>query len=299
MRSASMRPAFQKAMIEVQAGGALSAAHVLGLRRAVYEDGRLDADEARGLLHLHRAGAGTDAPEDWADFFVEAMADFFALQREVPDWGQRYAPDFGRAARRALGAFSPFRRSAEVPRYAWSDVKAPLHDSETEALLEAFQAEGGLVLDAVEQRVLARLFDRAVDHPDALKAFALEAVFETVRADRRIEAGEVELVRRVLYGPGGDEGIAISTAEAEFIFALRDAAHGGETCPAWRELFKKAITMHVLFGGGSPDAVDGAEAEWLLARLGPAYVWDADAKALVDYIRQEARYLDPRLAAAA
>ena len=85
-----------------------------------------------------------------------------------------------------------------------------------------------------------------------------------------IDAADVEVVRKLVYGLGGQSGMAIGAAEAEFLFELCHATAGAPNAPGWRDLFVKAITMHLLFGGGSPDRLDEAEARWLLARSAPS-----------------------------
>ena len=85
-----------------------------------------------------------------------------------------------------------------------------------------------------------------------------------------IDRADVEVIRRLVYGRGGQSGLAISRTEAEFLFALERATAGAANDPAWRELFVKAITMHLLYGGASPDGVDEEEAAWLARRSAPA-----------------------------
>ncbi len=267
---------------------------VLSLRRAVYADGRVSADEIKSLLTLHRCGAAADAGDAWAEFFVEAVVDFFAYQREVPDWGTEYKANYGRAIMNVARAASPFPgHKAPSAEFDWRDVSAHLPDAHAQHLVAAVKEAGGFVLDAVERRVFKRLFERAIDYPESLSAFAFEAVKQTVKADGRVDADDVALLRAVFYGPAGDWGLTISRAEAEALFEIQAAARGGDNAAEWRDLFVKAVTMHVLFGGGSPDVVDGAEAEWLAERLGAPEAMDAEQQALVAYICKEAAAVSP------
>lgn len=273
---------------------------LLELRRALYEDGVIDVGEVRHILKLHREGVGGGL-EGWAGFFVEAIADHFALQREVPDWGTEYKADYDRAVSNVGRVFVNAARAITMmakPKGAelgghWTGVKAPLVDDEVDALIAAFEAEGGLVLDALERRVLARLFDRAVDYPERLKRFALEAVFETVRADGVVDADEVGLLRRVLYGPSGDEGIVISRDEAELLLALRALTHGAHNTDDWPEFFAKAVGCHVLLGGALIDEVDQIEAAWLADRLGDPKALDVAGRRLLSHLGREARRVAP------
>ncbi len=103
------------------------------------------------------------------------------------------------------------------------------------------------------------------------------------------------MIRRLIYGSGGQNGLAISRTEAEFLFALNRATAGGENDPAWRDLFVKAITMHLLFGGDSPERVDQDEAAWLTAQIGAEGSDRTNERALLAYLKREAASLHPSL----
>lgn len=271
----------------------LSPDSVVGLRRAMYEDGRISADEARKLLIMHRQGQGQG--EGWEDFFVEALADYFALQREAPETDVSFQADYVQSLKNVARAASPFPWHKTAAREeAWtSGEKRAVGEAEVAALIEAFEAEGGLVLDALERRVLMRLFDRAVDYPERLRRFALEAVYETVRADNRVDADEVELLRRVLYGPAGDQGIVVSRDEAELLLAMRAVTHGADNAGSWPEFFAKAVGCHVLLGGSAIDEVDPNETAWLIERLGDRKDLDVAGKRLLSHLAREASRVAP------
>jgi hypothetical protein len=111
-----------------------------------------------------------------------------------------------------------------------------------------------------------------------------------------IDAADVELIRRIIHGTGGEGGPAISRAEAELLFDLDDRTATEENAPAWRDLFVKAITMHLLFGGGSPERVDEPEARWLIGRIERAGRAGGNEAALLRYLEREAVALHPTLA---
>ena len=111
----------------------------------------------------------------------------------------------------------------------------------------------------------------------------------------RSTSADVEVIRRLIYGSGSQNGLGISRAEADFLFALDRVTAGADNHPAWRELFVKAITMHLLFGGASPEQVDGEEAAWLSARIGAGAGDHGNERALLAYLKQEAASLDPSL----
>jgi hypothetical protein len=62
----------------LKAGASISAEDVLAMRRWVWPDGSVSAEEAEALCGLNRA-AKDSAPE-WADFFIEAMTDYVVNQ---------------------------------------------------------------------------------------------------------------------------------------------------------------------------------------------------------------------------
>jgi hypothetical protein len=264
--------------------GAIGAADVLALRRAIYRrDGRIGRDEAACLLRLDRAcGAASDPA--FAAFLVEALADY----------------------------------------YVWGRGRRGLDRAEAGALMAALgpEPEG---CGPAGLRLLAKVIAESDGGcPEELRAFALRAVRHGVLRDgghrggapagdgggdgggdidgggtrRRpgvIDAADVALIRQIVHGAGGGGGLAISRAEAELLFDLNDRTATGENDPAWGELFVKAITMHVLFGGGSPERVDEPEACWLVERIerdGRAHGHEA---ALLRYLRREAAALHPAL----
>lgn len=286
-----MGEALRAALSTVRNVKALTATDILGLRRAVYDDGAVDEAEARRLIELHRDGARGECDIVWADFLVETLADYFAIARENPDYGTEYKPDFGRALMNVARAAAPLPAWRENnPEFTWSGApRAAILDHEADALMDAFRKQGGLNLDVIEMRLLARIFDRAVEVPAKLRAFAIVAISTTVSEDQTITAEEVTFLRRVFYGPGGDGGISISRPEAEALFAMRDEADA--RAPEWRDLFVKAVTMHVLFAGASPERLDAAEVSWLANKLGPPEDWDEEAHALIDYVVREAQEL--------
>ena len=91
----------------LKAGARISAEDVLGLRRQVWPDGSISADEADQLFELNRLARESD-PE-WADFFIEAMTDH-VLNAKAPHAVVRTARTSVRRMRIAVscaGAASP------------------------------------------------------------------------------------------------------------------------------------------------------------------------------------------------
>ena len=248
--------------------GAIGAEDVLRLRRAIYRNGSIGRGEAACLLRLERADAARDP--DFEEFFVEALSDY----------------------------------------YTWSRGRRGLDQREVPELIEAVGGGTGRPLDeGGGLRLLIKIIAETDGGgcPDELRALALEAVRRSVlhgeralfgrgpRRPRVIDAADVEIVRRIIYGTGGESGLAISRPEAELLFDLNDATAMEENAPAWRDLFVKAITMHVLFAGVSPERVDEPEARWLVERIGADGREHGNEAALLGYLRREAYALHPML----
>ena len=217
------------ALTAIADGDSITDDVVAGLRQAVYADGEIDAGEARRLLQLHATAPVSTAA--WADFFVEAVADYFVLQREAPLQAAEIAPNYLQAAATALKAATFQTGELIGGEEALNHSVQALTADDADALIMAFKAEGRLALDATERRLLARLFDRCVELPEALRRFAVDAVYATVMDNERVEADEAALLRRILWGPAGDEGIAICRREAEVLFAIANKTSRAENAP--------------------------------------------------------------------
>jgi hypothetical protein len=250
---------------EIRENGWINADHVLRLRRAVYQDGGINRDKAALLFRLNRRSLTADPA--WAEFYVEALTDFFYWRN---------------------GSESVLTEDAERMLFEWLGGRPAVDDP-------------------TELRLLLNLIFRTNGCSERFRSFVLKAVEHSVlhsdhalfgHADRRpgaIDKADVEVIRRLIYGSGSQRGIGISRAEAEFLFDLNRATAGADNDSAWRDLFVKAITMHVLYGGDSPDRVDEQEAIWLSGQI-EAYQDDhANDRALLAYLRREATSLHPLL----
>ena len=243
---------------EVAGDGRICADDVLRLRRAIYQEGGIDREKAAALFRLNRDHRSHDPA--WAEFYVEALSDFF-YWREGSD--SVLTEDAGRMLMEWIGP-------AEA------------------------------IDDGTELRLLLHLMFRSNGSSEAFRAYVLDAVRHSVLHSRQalygqterkpgvIDAADVEVIRKLVYGLGGQSGMAISAAEAAFLFELNHATAGAANAPAWRDLFVKAVTMHLLFAGGSPDRIDEAEAHWLLAQIRVDKASLDNERALLAYLKQEA-----------
>ena len=197
--------------------GHITDADVLALRRAMYgNDHVIDQAEADALFALNDAADGTCAA--WPDFFVEAITDYCVHQTRP----EGYVTD-------------------DMANWLISKVSA-----------------SGRVKTATELETVIKVMEAAREVPQALEAFAIRQVHEavlygdgTTRSQEQLQpgqigVGEVELLRRILYAAGGDNGLAISRAEAELLFDINDAVSDKAQHPAWADLFVKANVNYLM-----------------------------------------------------
>ncbi len=216
--------------------GQIGPADVLYFRQEVFRDGVVSQPEAEAILAMNASVAEKCA--EWHEFFVEAISDYVVQQAEP-------------------------RGYVSMANGEW--------------LIECISADGR-VESANELELLVKVLDKSHSSPEILVGFALNEVARAVLEGEGplsrggylvpgvIGAGEVELIRRVLYAYGGHSGISISRTEAEILFDLNDRTAAVENDPAWRELFVKAIANY-LMAAATDRAPSRAEAiireEWL------------------------------------
>lgn len=245
-------------LLEVAGAGLIGAEGVLRLRRAIYQDGGIDREKAAALFRLNRDHGGNDPA--WAEFYVEALCDFFY----------------------------------------WREGSDSALTAEAERMLIDWIGPADQIDDGTELRLLLSLMFRTNGSSEAFRSYVLDAVRHSVlhssqalyghagRTPGAIDAADVEVIRKLVYGLGGQSGMAISAREAAFLFELDHATAGASNAPAWRDLFVKAVTMHLLFAGDSPDRVDEAEACWLIEQMRADQPNRDNQRALLAYLKQEA-----------
>jgi hypothetical protein len=217
--------------------GHVEDADILALRQAIFgDDVAVSEAEAEALLTLNDA---IDAKNPaWSSLYVEALTDY-AVQQTKP--------------------------SGYV-------------DQKTADWLVGRLMQDGRLQASSELELILRILDTAREVPASLTGFALAQIRDGVlRADGdllgsqvenpgAISAGEVSLLRRVLYAAGGGGNIAITREEADLLFDLNDATVDQTNDPAWSDLFVKAVASHLMFTAvAQPPSRDDAlrHEEWL------------------------------------
>jgi len=226
---------------EIADKGTISADDVLVLRREVFGDGIVSAQEADVMFRLNDACKPLD--DKWGEFFIEALTEYAVTQAEPEGYISEANADW-------------------LMKCIAADGKV---DSETELNLlikivdKATSSPDSLVAFALGE----------------VKRGVLEGE-GPVGKNRELKPGvigktEVELLRKILYAFGGDGSIAITHAEAEVLFDLNDATVEAENDPSWSDLFVKAVANFLMASSGYvvPTRQDALRREeWLEERDG-------------------------------
>jgi len=145
--------------------------------------------------------------------------------------------------------------------------------------------------------LLVNITVKAQECAPRFNAFVLNALRKAIIEDGIVDEAEVEMLRLVIYGSGGGAGVGVDRAEADLLFDINDATTGNEGhAPAWQAFFVEAIGKHVLEDEHSPGEIDEAEADWLISRIEGDGEYDANEKALLDYIKANAKKIAGKLA---
>ena len=205
---------------EILAASKIAESDVQKFRRIFYEDGIVNADEAELLFKLDGQCAVKCA--GWSEFFIEGVTDFIVFQA-LP---QGYVT---------------------VDNSNW--------------LIDRLSKDGK-VESQTELELVVNVLDKARWAPISLVKFALEQVKHAVisgtgplRAGQALEpssitAGEVDLLRRILYAFGGDGQVAVTRDEAGILFDIDEAVENAQPNPAWTDLFVKAVANVIMASSG-------------------------------------------------
>ncbi len=229
--------------------GIIDAEEVQAIRVRIYADGQIDQEEADFMFALNDGVSGKNNAPGWSALFVEAITDFVLADDTSP---------------------------------------GVIDDDEAAYLIEKIEGDGQI--DGTELALLVNICDKATgESPDRFNTFVLDAVKSAVVDDGIVDADEVEMMKKVVYGAGGPGGSDVDRDEADMIFAINDATTDNEGHDgSWQAFFVEAIAKHVLEDEASPGAIDDDEAAWLIARIEGDGKCDGNEKALLAVIRQQA-----------
>jgi hypothetical protein len=205
---------------EICARGTVTGEDVARLRRLLFTDAAISAEEAVALFRINTACARQDP--SWREFYIEAITDFL-INDVVP---RGYLTN--RNAEWLVAHVAP---QGTVRSKVDFELLVNLLD-------KARWAPESLVRLALEQ---------------VLKAIETGTGPLRTNSDvppRRVTESDVEVIRRIVYAFGGDGNIAITRAEAEVLFRINDIVADTPPCPIWSELFVKALANCVMAASG-------------------------------------------------
>ena len=205
---------------EILARGSIKDVDISRIRRVLYEDGVISSDEAEILFRLNEGCALKDAA--WADLFIEGITDYIVFQE------------------RPQGYVTASNGHWLIDRVA----------------------KNGKIETKIELDLIVNVIDKARWAPVSLAKFALDQIKNAVitgtgplrtgtnLSQGRISAGEVDLLRRILYAFGGDGHVAVTRDEADILFDIDEAVADSDPNPAWTDLFVKAVANVIMSASG-------------------------------------------------
>lgn len=239
----------------------------------VLADGVIDADEVAKIRERLYADGVVDREE--ADFLFQ-LNDGASGKKNDPSWKAFFVE--------------------ALTGHVLKDEKSPdvLDEDEAKYLIKKIETDEQV--DDVELELLVNIAAKAKKYTPSFNAFVLNAVKKAVIADGVVDAGEVEMMKKVVYGIGGGAGEGVDRAEADMLFDINDATSGNEGHdPSWKEFFVEAIAKHVLEDEVSSGEIDEAEGEWLISRIEGDDKYDDNEKALLTHIKANAKGIAGKL----
>ncbi|PKB13962.1 hypothetical protein B0I00_2590 [Novosphingobium kunmingense] len=228
---------FRDLASQAAADGAISAEELMALREAGWADGRMDPEEAESLFLANEQVR--DADGDWVRFFVDSLSSFVVHTVEPRGYVDQAMAD---------ELIARIDRDGRIDSFAELDL-------------------------------LVRVIEIATSVPDSLKSYTLRQIEQAVLNGegptrtgtldpRSINETECDLLRRAIFAAGGDRPAAVSRAEAEMLFRLKDATLHQANAPEWQTLFVQGVANYLLgFGGNEPLSAERAgELERFMAR---------------------------------
>ena len=168
-----------------------------------------------------------------------------------------------------------------------------LDDDEAQYLVSKIEADEQV--DASELALMVNIASKAKEAPESFNKFLLSAMKDALLEDGIIDAQEVDMIRKVIYGTGGSGGESVSRLEADFLFDLNDATSGAANHGSWKDLFVEALTSHLLEDEISPGEVDADEGDWLVGRIEADEQYDENERALLLNLKSKAKSISGKL----
>ena len=245
---------------------------LLDLVKEIVADGIVDTEEAKGIRERIFADGIIDREE--ADFLF-SINDAVSGKENDPAWKDLFVE--------------------ALTKHVLEDEISPgeVDDDEADYLIAKIESDGKV--DDIELALLINIVANAKGTTEKFQQFVLASLKAAVLEDGIIDAQEVDMIRKVIYGTGSGAGEGVDRAEADFLFELNDAVSGKGNDPSWKGLFVEALTKHVLEDEVSPGEVDDDEAEYLVSKIQADGKVDDIEKALLENIKDKAKSISSKL----
>ncbi len=240
---------------------------------AILEDGIIDAEEVKLIKERIYEDGIIDREE--ADFLFE-LNDAVSGKENAPEWKSLFV--------------------TALSDHVLKDEVSPnvLDDDESKYLIEKIEGDGKV--DDIELALIVNIVATAEKCTEEFNDFVLKSVKAAVIADGIVDADEVEMMKKVVYGTGGGAGEGVDCAEANMLFDINDATTNNDGHDAsWQVFFVEAISKHVLEDEESPNEIDEDEGDWLISRIEGDGEYDANEKALLANIKEKATSIEGKL----
>ena len=211
------------------------------LRQTLYRQAPLGHQQVAQIFEAHR-----NLPQKaahWIEFFVESLSDAFLTRQ---------------------------------------DDRILLSDTAEEQLLKAL-GETTPIMDPGCRRLVLRLMFRATKVSKRFEDLVLQMVYHHLTNDDRrllvdlprqpghIDIVDLQLIRKLVYGAGGQYPMEVSRGGAEFLLRLDRDSFRFVDAEAWRQLLMKAISLHLVgvtpIDERSHIQIDEAAARWFVEQI--------------------------------
>lgn len=210
---------FEEIAIEVGKTGIVQDSHVAAARRNVYPDGAISRFEAEGIYAIERARRSPSAL--WSAFFVEAIRDHILTEPPIGYLSEENA--------------SWLKDQIARRKHPTLDGDMPLVTEVIEKAREVPWSFSGFALRLVKEAVLYG------DGPDA---------HGVIHSPGRVDDADIAMMKRVIWGAGGEGQLAISRDEAEALFDIADATTGASNSQAFDDFFARAVGNYLMGATG-------------------------------------------------
>lgn len=206
---------------EILARGQMTADDVANLRRALFDDGIIEADEADLVFRLNDECSERD--EGWNQLYIDALTDYFV-------WGSTPRGYVNEGQAREL---------------LYRIVRNNRIDGDTELeLLGNILHWAKYVPPELAEFALSAVRESILD-PDS-------AAYGRGRRRGVVDPVDIELIKRAIYAPATLGSITVTRREADMIFDINEATSHDENHPSWDRLFVHAIANYLMFPRPAP-----------------------------------------------